>query len=47
MSNISNIAHNIMRGLGMGLMLCMFCIESSTAQSPERSGRDFELGKSI
>ena len=47
MSNISNITYGIMRTLCMGLLLGTMLIESTSAQSPERSSRDFELGKSI
>ena len=36
-----------MRTLCMGLLLGTMLIESTSAQSPERNSRDFELGKSI
>ncbi len=47
MSKLRNIAVSLLRGVGVVALVGIMAIESTSAQSTERSRRDFELGKSI
>ena len=47
MSSIEKIGVRLLRGVGIALLFGIVAIESTSAQSTERSRRDFELGKSI
>lgn len=47
MSSIEKIGARLLRGVGIALLFGIVAIESTSAQSTERSRRDFELGKSI
>jgi carboxyl-terminal processing protease len=47
MSKLRNIAGSLLRGVGVVALVGIMAIESTSAQSTERSRRDFELGKSI
>ena len=47
MSSIEKVGVRLLRGVGIALLFGIVAIESTSAQSTERSRRDFELGKSI
>ena len=47
MSSIEKIGVRLLRGVGIALLFGIVAIESTSAQSTERSRRDFELGKSL
>ena len=46
MSNIEKIGARLLRSVGVALLMGIVAIDSASAQSTERSRRDFELGKS-